>query len=61
MNSCIDSAAISTHGLGKRFGNDWALEECTIEVPRGRVSALVGPNGAGKTATLCPIGWIGHS
>ncbi len=52
MNSCIDSAAISTHSLGKRFGNDWALEECTIEVPRGRVSALVGPNGAGKTTLL---------
>lgn len=45
-------SAISTHGLGKRFGNTWALEECTIEVPRGHVSALVGPNGAGKTTLL---------
>jgi ABC-2 type transport system ATP-binding protein len=52
MNTGHSSSAISTHGLGKRFGDAWALEECTIEVPRGRVSALVGPNGAGKTTLL---------
>ncbi len=52
MNTGLAPSAISTHGLGKRFGNTWALEECTIEVPRGRVSALVGPNGAGKTTLL---------
>jgi ABC-2 type transport system ATP-binding protein len=52
MNSGIEPSAISTHRLGKRFGPAWALEECTIEVPRGRVSALVGPNGAGKTTLL---------
>ena len=45
-------SAISTQGLGKRFGDTWALEECTVEVPPGRVSALVGPNGAGKTTLL---------
>ena len=45
-------SAISAVGLGKRFANAWALEDCTIEVPRGRVSALVGPNGAGKTTLL---------
>jgi ABC-type uncharacterized transport system ATPase subunit len=38
--------AISTRSLGKRFGSSWALQECSIKVPRGRVTALVGPNGA---------------
>ena len=45
-------SAISTHGLGKRYGSKWALEDCTIEVPEGSVTALVGPNGAGKTTLL---------
>jgi ABC-2 type transport system ATP-binding protein len=44
--------AVKTIGLGKRFGQVWALEDCSIEVPRGSVSALVGPNGAGKTTLL---------
>ncbi len=52
MNTDPSPSAVSTHGLSKRFGNTWALEECTVEVPRGRVSALVGPNGAGKTTLL---------
>ncbi len=52
MNATHGVSAIRTQGLGKRFGNNWALEDCTIDVPRGRVSALVGPNGAGKTTLL---------
>jgi ABC-2 type transport system ATP-binding protein len=44
--------AISTQGLGKRYGSKWALQDCTIEVPEGSVTALVGPNGAGKTTLL---------
>jgi ABC-2 type transport system ATP-binding protein len=44
--------AVETTGLGKRFGKLWALEDCSILVPRGRVVALVGPNGAGKTTLL---------
>ena len=45
-------SAIRTQGLGKRYGSKWALEDCTIEVPEGSVTALVGPNGAGKTTLL---------
>ena len=44
--------AIRTHGLGKRYHRSWALRECSIAVPAGRVSALVGPNGAGKSTLL---------
>jgi ABC-2 type transport system ATP-binding protein len=52
MNDGNGASAIRTQGLGKRFGSNWALEDCTIDVPRGRVTALVGPNGAGKTTLL---------
>jgi ABC-2 type transport system ATP-binding protein len=46
------SAAIKTSGLGKRFGSNWALHDCTLTVPEGKVVGLVGPNGAGKTTLL---------
>lgn len=42
--------AIHTVGLGKRYGSMWALQDCSISVPPGRVTALVGPNGAGQSA-----------
>jgi ABC-2 type transport system ATP-binding protein len=38
--------------LGKRYRRLWALSECTLDVPAGRVVGLVGPNGAGKTTLL---------
>jgi ABC-2 type transport system ATP-binding protein len=45
-------AVIEASGLGKRYGRRWALAECTLAVPAGRVTGLVGPNGAGKTTLL---------
>jgi ABC-2 type transport system ATP-binding protein len=47
-----EAPAVRTEGLGKRYGTTWALDGCTLEIPRGSVTALVGPNGAGKTTLL---------
>lgn len=44
--------ALETAHLGKRYGKDWALRDCTLKLPIGRVAGLVGPNGAGKTTLL---------
>jgi ABC-2 type transport system ATP-binding protein len=44
--------ALEAKGLGKRYGRKWALDDCTVSVPAGRVAGLVGPNGAGKTTLL---------
>ena len=46
------SAAVVATGLGKKYRRRWALRDCTLEIPEGRVAALVGPNGAGKTTLL---------
>jgi ABC-2 type transport system ATP-binding protein len=46
------TAALETTGLSKRYGRTWALRDCTLAVPQGRVAAIVGPNGAGKTTLM---------
>ena len=46
------SAVIQAGGLGKAYRRTWALRDCTLAIPDGRVVGLVGPNGAGKTTLL---------
>ena len=53
------SYALETTTLSKRYGRTWALQECSLALPTGRVAALVGPNGAGKTTFLhLAAGWL---
>src|SRR5271155_1802740 len=39
-------------GLVKRFGPKIAVDQLTLKVPTGMLSAVLGVNGAGKTTTL---------
>ena len=45
-------AVLEAKGLGRRYRRSWALSDCTLSIPQGRVVALVGPNGAGKSTLL---------
>ena len=44
--------ALEIRDLKKHFGGIKAVDGCTFEVPRGKISGLIGPNGSGKTTTF---------
>ena len=46
------SSSIWTSGLTRTFGKKTAVEELTLEIPKGEFYGLLGPNGAGKTTTI---------
>ena len=43
---------ITLDGLGKRFGAVTAVENLSLQIKPGSVTAFLGPNGAGKTTTM---------
>src|SRR6201996_9210424 len=46
------SHAVVAEGLGKRYGEQWALRDFDLVVPTGSVLGLLGHNGAGKTTAI---------
>jgi ABC-type Fe3+/spermidine/putrescine transport system ATPase subunit len=46
------SGAVSLRGLGRRYGEQWAVEPLTLDVARGEFLSLLGPSGCGKTTLL---------
>jgi ABC-2 type transport system ATP-binding protein len=52
------AAALSVHGLGKRFGDRAAFEDVSFEIGHGEVFGFLGPNGAGKTTIVRTLGTL---
>ena len=43
---------IRAEGLGKQYGERWAVSDLDVEVGQGEIFGFLGPNGAGKTTTM---------
>ena len=49
------TAAVSVHGLTKRYGDRTVVDGLDLDLPGGVVAGFVGPNGAGKTTTMAML------
>ena len=54
----MDNSILKADNIVKTFTGHTALDDVSIEVPRGKVYGLLGPNGAGKTTLIRIINHI---
>ena len=47
-----NESIIQLEHVSRRYGRKLALDDVSLDVPRGRIFGLVGPNGAGKTTII---------
>jgi len=56
-----DEWAVETRGLTKRFGENIAVDDVELLVPRGCAFGYLGPNGAGKTTLIRVLLGLTHA
>jgi ABC-type multidrug transport system ATPase subunit len=47
----MSDTRLRTEGIGKRYGDMWAVDDVTLELDEG-IHGLLGPNGAGKSTLM---------
>src|SRR3954467_12693555 len=50
-----NAPVLSVEGLTKHYGSRAAVDDLSVELPRGVVAGFIGPNGAGKTTTMAML------
>jgi len=56
MATTTTASLIAFRNLTFRYGEHVVLDDVSLRIPRGKVTALIGPMGAGKTTTLRLMG-----
>ena len=56
MHSTATASLVEMRNLTFGYGERAVLEDVTLHIPRGKVTALIGPMGGGKTTTLRLMG-----
>lgn len=54
-SAASDNAIVSVRNLVKRYGEFVAVNNISMDIPRGSIFGLIGPNGAGKSTTFSVI------
>jgi len=58
VSASADTPLLSLRALTKHFGPVEALRYCDLDIPAGKVTALIGDNGAGKSTLIKTISGI---
>jgi sulfate/thiosulfate transport system ATP-binding protein len=53
--------SIEIRNVGKRFGDFVALDDVSLHIPTGQLTALLGPSGGGKSTLLRIIAGLEHA
>jgi phospholipid/cholesterol/gamma-HCH transport system ATP-binding protein len=51
-----DNALVQVRGLRFARGERWIFDDVDLDIPRGKITAIMGPSGTGKTTLLRLIG-----
>ncbi len=51
-NTAGQEVTLAASGLSRRYGNNLAVDDISLDLKRGEIVGLLGPNGAGKTTTM---------
>ncbi|OIP18209.1 MAG: ABC transporter ATP-binding protein [Comamonadaceae bacterium CG_4_9_14_3_um_filter_60_33] len=56
MSTTVNPSLVEFRSLSFGYGEQTVLDDVSLRIPRGKVTALIGPMGGGKTTTLRMMG-----